>query len=107
LPGKDLVVQSGIALVQTMSFILLAKGFKFYPKRNNQVRIIIDSQVVHKYLKVLQNGNVRSRLKVPRELAHGNHVIKIVQKLNHKDITATGSFVKAVMDEDEVDENET
>lgn len=43
---------------------LFAKGFKFYPKGNNQVRILIDSQVVHKNAKVLQNGNVESRLKV-------------------------------------------
>jgi hypothetical protein len=82
---------------------LFAKGFKFVPKRNNDVKIMIDSEVIDKSAKVTQGGNVRSQLKVSKELSYGHHIVKIVQKVNRKSITASERFVKAVIDE--IDKN--
>ena len=83
---------------------LFAKGFKFVPKGKNDVKIMIDSQVIDKSAKVTQDGNVRSQLKISQELSFGEHIIKMVQKLNNKSLIATERFTKIVID-DMDDEN--
>jgi hypothetical protein len=82
---------------------LFAKGFTFHPERNNNVKIMIGSQVINKNAKVIQGGNVRYQLKVSQELSNGEHIVKVVQKVNRKDITASGSFIIAQIDD--FDEN--
>ncbi len=81
---------------------LFAKGFKFSSNRKNQVEILIDSQVIQS-AKVMQDGHVRSNIKVSKELSFGQHIVKIVQNVNRESITASESFVKAVVDD--IDEN--
>jgi len=82
---------------------LFATGFKFKSNANNHVKIMIDSQVISKKVKVMQNGNVEYQLRIPTDLLYGEHTVKIVQKVNRKSITASGSIVKAAIDD--IDEN--
>ena len=74
---------------------LFATGFKFKSKSNSCVKIMIDSKVINEKVKVIQNGNVESQLRIPKEFPYGEHIVKIVQKVNRKAITASGSIVKA------------
>jgi hypothetical protein len=78
---------------------LFAKGFKFVPRRNNYVKIMIDSRVINQSAKVTQDGNVKAQLKVSGELFYGEHIVKVVQKVNRKSIIASGGFVKAATDD--------
>ena len=66
-------------------------------------KYLINSQVIDKSARVTQDGNVRSQIKVSKELSYGQHTVKIVQKVNRKNITASESFVKGVIDD--TDEN--
>ena len=78
---------------------LFAKGFKFYPNKNNQIKIMIDSQEVDKQCVISQHGNVHTQIKAPQELSNGIHTIRLVQKTNRGSLEATDSFVKAGIDE--------
>jgi hypothetical protein len=78
---------------------LFAKGFKLIPRKNNYVKIMIDSQVINQSAKVLQDGTVRAQLKVSEELFYGEHIVKVMQRANRKSITASGTFVKAAIDD--------
>ena len=78
---------------------LFATGFKFKSKANSHVKIMIDSQVINKKVKVMQNGNVESQLRISNEFPYGEHIVKIVQKVNRKAITASGSIVKVSIDD--------
>jgi hypothetical protein len=78
---------------------LFGKGFKFDPKKTNHVKIMIDSKVIGKSAKVMQDGNVRFQLKVSEELLYGLHFAKIVQKVNRRVISAGGRFVIAAIDD--------
>ena len=85
---------------------LFATGFKFIPKTNSHVKIMIGSQVINKKVRVMQNGNVESQIRIPKELTNGEHIVKIVQKINRKVITASGSIVKASIDDNKDMQNE-
>jgi hypothetical protein len=64
---------------------------------------MIDSKVIDKSAKVMQDGNVRFQLKVSEELLYGLHFAEIIQKVNRKVISAGGRFVRAAIDD--IDEN--
>jgi photosystem II stability/assembly factor-like uncharacterized protein len=78
---------------------LFGRGFKFEPGHNNYVTVMIDGQVIDQTAKVMQDGTVRSQLKVPEELSYDEHFVEIIQKVGDAEIKASSIFVKAAIDD--------
>ncbi len=87
---------------------IFATGFKFDPNAHNSVMTKIDEQLINQTINIIQDGTVRSQLKVPEDLSYGQHIVQVIQNVDDEEIKASSTFVKATIEnfDENIQENE-
>jgi hypothetical protein len=84
---------------------LFGTGFKFDPDTNNMT-LSIDGQIIEGKIELTQDGSMKSDIEIPTILPNGKHTIKVLQKTQNIEISASGSFVKETIDDFEEKDRE-
>lgn len=50
----------------------------------------------------MQDGTVKAEVKVSERLSNGKHVIKLIQQIDNERIFASATFIKANIDDEDV-----
>jgi hypothetical protein len=78
ISGTDVLGSDGIIHI-------FATGFRFDPnERNNNAIVTIDEKIVDQTAKIMQDGTVKSEIKVSEGLSDGKHVIKLIQQTDRQ-----------------------
>lgn len=78
---------------------LLARGFRHDPKRRYPLTVALDGRVIRRSMKTTSEGSARTRFKVPKGLAEGEHIVEVRQKLPKAELVGRSSFIKASTDD--------
>jgi hypothetical protein len=77
---------------------LFGRGFMTHDQ-DSYTTILVDGKTIEENLKISEDGSIESELKIPDILSIGKHSIKIVQKVQENDFSASASFVKAIIED--------
>ena len=78
--SSDIPISGKVVLGSKGTIHIFAQGFKTDPNSSRNILVIVDEKMINQNVQINQDGQIDSELKLPHELEHGEHTIRLVQK---------------------------